>query len=105
MRALDSQNLSTTATCSQYHGYGRSSGLKIRLVCQELDRRLGPDVSPATGDAEATREWVGLRKRCVLPRHQIRGSTLSSFASDFSVGRGSARNARSIACIRLGRGA
>ena len=30
MRALDSQILSITATCFQYHEYGRSTGLKIR---------------------------------------------------------------------------
>ena len=30
MRALDSQTLSTTATCFQYHDYGRRTGLKIR---------------------------------------------------------------------------
>jgi hypothetical protein len=30
VRALDSQTLSTTATYSQYHGYGRRAGLKIR---------------------------------------------------------------------------
>ena len=32
MRALDSQTLSTTATCFQCHGYGRRTGLKIRSV-------------------------------------------------------------------------
>ena len=30
MRALDSQTLSTTATCFQYHEDGRRTGLKIR---------------------------------------------------------------------------
>ena len=30
MRALDSQTLSTTATCFQCHGDGRRAGLKIR---------------------------------------------------------------------------
>ena len=30
MRALDSQTLSITATCFQYHGTGRGTGLKIR---------------------------------------------------------------------------
>ena len=30
MRALDSQTLSSTATCFQYHEYGRRTGLKIR---------------------------------------------------------------------------
>ena len=30
MRALDSQTLSTTATCFQCDDYGRRSGLKIR---------------------------------------------------------------------------
>ena len=30
VRALDSQTLSTTATCFQYHEYGRRTGLKIR---------------------------------------------------------------------------
>ena len=30
MRALDSQTLSTTATCFQCHGDGRRTGLKIR---------------------------------------------------------------------------
>ena len=30
MRALDSQTLSTTATCFQYDGDGRRTGLKIR---------------------------------------------------------------------------
>ncbi len=30
MRALDLQTLSITATCFQYHVYGRRAGLKIR---------------------------------------------------------------------------
>ncbi len=30
VRALDSESLSITATCFQYHGYGRRTGLKIR---------------------------------------------------------------------------
>jgi hypothetical protein len=41
VRALDSQTLSTAATCFQCHGYGRRPGLKIRLVSQQLDRLPG----------------------------------------------------------------
>jgi len=32
VRALNSPTLSTTATCFQYHEYGRRTGLKIRSL-------------------------------------------------------------------------
>ncbi len=38
MRALELQTLSTTATCSQRDGDGRSTGLKIRLSDTHIPR-------------------------------------------------------------------
>jgi hypothetical protein len=43
--ALDPQTLSITATCFQYHGYGRRAGLKIRysavMVAQSQRGTIG----------------------------------------------------------------
>ncbi len=66
VRALDSQTLSTTATCSQYHGYGRSPGLKIRFVCHQVDRPPGRAASRARGIPEGHRG--GSRHGIASPR-------------------------------------
>ena len=49
--ALQSKPLSITATCFQYHEYGRRTGLKIRFVCQRLDCLPEPGVSPVPWDS------------------------------------------------------
>ena len=49
--ALQSKPLSITATCFQYHEYGRSTGLKIRFLCQQFDPLPVVGVSPVTRDS------------------------------------------------------
>ena len=66
MLALDSQTLSITATCFQYHGYGRRTGLKIR------SSQEGVGSSPTFGTIAWARSEPSLIAR---PRSNIANAT------------------------------
>ena len=61
VRALDSETLSTTATCSQYHVYGRSPGLKIRSSQEGGGSSLtfGTDAHIAISVVVTASTWIG----------------------------------------------
>jgi PhnB protein len=62
--ALKRLALSVAPTCFQYHEYGRRTGLKIRFVCQPLDRAPGPVLRQFTSRPE--RHKGGLASEIVV---------------------------------------